>query len=376
MPNWGFSVDISIFIPVYKESDQLASLLKDLSHQNVSKEIFVTIDEPSEELLEKIKQFESDSNIKFIINQERAGKANALNSTTTLSSGRVLCFLDSDVGIPDDPDYLRKIVMEMQRVDVLDIKKKVTRGKSFLSKMAYYEYFTFNISAWLASRYMHKCPAVNGAAFAIKREVFEKIGGFHKVVAEDIDIATRAFLEDSSFAYTHDVEVENVVHSEWGKWFRQRRRWAIGQALWLKVWYKDLAKRFFKKPQVFFPSLFFLYPSVAMFVLSAVVPSLWMYNSLLIFSLFLSVKFNLVLPIFLVSLATADILKVLLISLSSFAITAAVFYGFSRKLGFKIKLHELFVYYFFYSSVWMAIIILGHFQVFALGKKAGPDWKT
>jgi len=369
-------VDISIFIPVYKESDQLASMLKDLSHQNVSKEIFVTVDEPSEEFLEKIKQFESDSNIMFIINKERVGKANALNSTTKLSSGRVLCFLDSDVGIPDDPDYLRKIVMEMQRVDVLDIKKKVTRGKSFLSKMAYYEYFTFNISAWLASRYMHKCPAVNGAAFAIKREVFEKIGGFHKVVAEDIDIATRAFLDDSSFAYTHDVEVENVVHSEWGKWFRQRRRWAIGQALWLKVWYKDLAKRFFKKPQVFLPSLFFLYPSVAMFVLSAVVPSLWMYNSLLIFSLFLSVKFNLVLPIFLVSLATADILKVLLISGSSFAITAAVFYGFSRKLGFKIKLHELFVYYFFYSSVWMAIIILGHIQVFALGKKAGPDWKT
>ena len=376
LTNWRLAVDISIFIPVYKDSDQLASMLKDLSPQNVSKEIFVTVDEATEEFTQKMKQFESDANIKFIYNKERMGKANALNSTEKLSSGKVLFFLDSDVGIPDDPDYLRKIVMEMQRVDVLDIKKKVTRGKSFLSKMAYYEYFTFNISAWLASRFMHKCPAVNGAAFAIKRETFEKIGGFHKVVAEDIDIATRAFLEDSSFAYTHDVEVENVVHSGWGKWFTQRRRWAIGQALWLKTWYKDLAKRFFKKPQVFLPSLFFLYPSVGMFLVSAVVPSLWMYNSLLVFSLFLSVKFNIALPIFLVSLATADILKILLISMSSFAITAAVFYGFSRKLGFKIKLHELFVYYFFYSSVWMAIIILGHIQVFALGKKAGPDWKT
>ena len=376
LTNRGLAVDISIFIPVYEDSDQLASMLKDLSPQNVSKEIFVTVDEPSEQFLEKMKQFENDGNIRFIYNKERVGKANALNSTVKLSSGRVLFFLDSDVGIPDDADYLRKIVMEMQRVDVLDIKKKVTRGKSFLSKMAYYEYFTFNISAWLASRFMHKCPAVNGAAFAIKREVFEKIGGFHKVVAEDIDIATRAFLEDSSFAYTHDVEVQNEVHGEWGKWFRQRRRWAIGQALWLKVWYKELTKRFFKKPQVFLPSLFFLYPSVGMFIVSAVVPSLWMYNSLLVFSLFLSIKFNIALPVFLVSLATADILKVLLISLSSFALTAGVFYGFSRKLGFKIKLHELFVYYFFYSSIWMAIIILGHIQVFAFGKKAGPDWKT
>lgn len=368
-------MDVSIFIPVYKESDQLAGMLNELSSQNVSKEIFVTVDQPTDEFSEKIKQLENE-NVKFIVNKERVGKATALNSTVKLSSGKVLLFLDSDVGIPNDPDYLRKIVMEMQHADVLDIKKKVTKDKSFLSKMAYYEYFTFNISAWLASRYMHKCPAVNGAAFAIKREMFEKVHGFRKVVAEDIDIATRAFLEDSSFAYTHDVEVKNEVHSDWRKWFTQRRRWAIGQALWLKDWYKPLAKRFIKKPQIFLPSLFFLYPSVAVFVLSAVIPSLWMYNSLLVFSLFLSVKFNIALPIFLFSLATADILKILLISMSGFALTAAVFYGFSRKLGFQIKLHELFVYYFFYSTIWMIIIVIGHIQVLALGKKAAPDWRT
>jgi biofilm PGA synthesis N-glycosyltransferase PgaC len=368
-------LDISVFIPVFQESDQLALALKELTSQNVSKEIFVTVDEPTAEFAQKIKELGGDG-VRFIVNEQRIGKANALNNTVKLSTGKVLLFLDSDVEIPNDPDYLRKVIMEMQHADVLDIKKKVTKGKSFLSKMAYYEYFTFNISAWLASHFMHKCPAVNGAAFAIKRQTFQKIGGFHKVVAEDIDIATRAFLQDSSFAYTADVEVKNVVYSEWRKWFTQRRRWAIGQALWLKAWYRDLAKRFVKKPQVFLPSLFFLYPSVAMFMLSAVVPSLWMYNGILAFSLFLSVKFNIFLPVFIVSLGTADILKVLLISLSSFALTAAVFYGFSRKLHFEIKLHELLVYYFFYSTIWMAIIIIGHIQVLALGKKAGPGWRT
>lgn len=368
-------MDISIFIPVYKESNQLASMLNKLSSQNVTKEIFVAVDEPTQDFSEKIKQLEND-NIRFIVNKERIGKANALNSTAKLSSGKVLLFLDSDVEISDDPDFLRKIIMEMQLVDVLDIKKKVSKGKSFLSKMAYYEYFTFNINTWLSSRYMHKCPAVNGAAFAINREMFEKVGGFHKAVAEDIDIATRAFLEGSSFAYTTDVEVKNVVYSEWGKWFRQRRRWAIGQALWLEHWYRDLAKKFIK-PQVFLPGLFFLYPSVAILFLSVLVPNLWMYNSLLVFSLFLSVKFNILMPVFLVSLTTANILKILLISLSSFGLTAAVFYGFSRKLGFKeMKLHELFLYYFFYSNVWLAIIIVGHIQVFAFRKKVAPDWRT
>ena len=369
-------MDISIFIPVYKESNQLESMLNTLNSQNVAKEIFVTVDEPTQGFSEKIKQL-LNNNIKFIVNKERIGKANALNSTTKLSSGKVLLFLDADVQISDDPDFLRKIIMETKTADVVDIKKRVVKGKSLLSKMAYYEYFTFNVSAWLSSKYLHKCPAVNGAAFAIKRETFEKVGGFHKVVAEDIDIATRAFLEDSSFAYSTDVEVKNVVYSEWSKWFKQRRRWAIGQALWLELWYRDLAKKFIKKPQVFLPSLFFLYPSVAIFLLSVLVPNLWMYNSLLVFSLFLSVKFNILLPVFLVSLGTANVIKILVISFSSFGLTAAVFYGFSRKLGFKeMKLHELFVYYFFYSNIWIALIIVGSIQVFIFRKKVAPDWRT
>ncbi len=366
--------DISIFIPVYKESDQLRSTVDRLLAQNVDKEIFVTVDEATPKFLEETKQF--DGKVTFIFNKERMGKANALNSTVKLSSGKALLFLDSDIQVSDDPDFLKKIVMELQHADVLDIKKRVIRDKSFLSKMAYYEYFTFNVSSWLASHFMHKCPAVNGAAFAIKRETFEKVDGFHKVVAEDIDIATRAFLGNSSFAYASDVEVKNVVHSDWKKWFSQRRRWAIGQALWLKTWYLELAKKFVKKPQVFLPGLFFLYPSVAVFLLSAIVPSLWMYNSMLVFSMFLSVRFNIMLPVFLVSLGMADVLKTLIVSLSSFAITATVFYAFSRKLGFQMKLHEFVAYYFFYSTVWMIIIVVGHIQVLLFGKKAGPDWKT
>jgi biofilm PGA synthesis N-glycosyltransferase PgaC len=369
-------VDISIFIPVYKQSDHIASVLNELSSQNVSKEIFVTVDEPKDGFLELINQ-DMYPDVKFVINNERVGKANALNTTVKLSSGKVLLFLDSDVRVTNDSEYLRKIIMDMQYTDILDIKKRVTKDKSFLSKMTYYEYLTYNISSWLSSHYLHKCPAVNGAAFAIKRETFEKVNGFRTVVAEDIDLATRAFLEDKSFAYTQDVEVKNAVYSGWHKWFTQRRRWAIGQALWLKDWYKQLGRHFLKKPQVFLPGLFFLYPSVAVFFLSAVLPSLWLYNSLLVFSLFLSVKFNIALPVFLLSLGTADILKILLISLSGFAMTAAVFYGFARKLGFReVKLHELFVYYFFYSSLWMIILFVGHIQVILLGKKSGPGWKT
>jgi cellulose synthase/poly-beta-1,6-N-acetylglucosamine synthase-like glycosyltransferase len=287
----------------------------------------------------------------------------------------VFLFLDADVDIPDDPDFLKKIIQKMKYTDVLDIKKKVNRD-SFLSKMAYYEYFTFNASSWLASKYLGKCPAVNGAAFAIRKETFDLVKGFRKVVAEDIDIATRAFLKNSSFAYSNDVEVENHVYSNWKSWLRQRRRWAIGQAMWFRDWYKDLARVCFHKPQVVLPGLFFLYPSVIALFLNVAVPSAWMYQSIWIFSFFLSVKFNIALPIFLMSFSMAGLLKGILISLASFGVTAGIFFGFSRKLGFKIKLHELFIYYFLYSVLWLAIITIGFVQVVGLKKKTAPDWKT
>jgi poly-beta-1,6-N-acetyl-D-glucosamine synthase len=350
-------------------------MLDVLCPQNVNKEIFVTVDEPTEAFSQRLGQINRE-NVTIIVNKERTGKANALNRTVELSSGNILLFLDADVSLSNDSDYLRKVIMEMQHTDILDIKKRVTKDKTFLSKMAYYEYLTFNMSAWLSSHFMKKCPAVNGAAFAIKREMFEKVDGFRTVVAEDIDLATRAFLADGSFAYTKDVEVKNVVYGDWHKWYVQRRRWSIGQALWVKDWYKDLIKKFAKKPQVFLPSLFFLYPSATVFVLSALIPSIWMYDGLLVFSLFLSVKFNIALPLFLVSLATADLIKVAVMSLAGFGITAGVFYAFGRKLGFRdMKLHELFLYYFFYSSIWWIFVIVGQVQVI-FGKKSGPGWKT
>jgi cellulose synthase/poly-beta-1,6-N-acetylglucosamine synthase-like glycosyltransferase len=69
-------MDVSIFIPVYKESNQLAGALDVLASQNVSKEIFITVDQPTEEFLKEIKPRETE-NVKFIVNKERTGKANA-----------------------------------------------------------------------------------------------------------------------------------------------------------------------------------------------------------------------------------------------------------------------------------------------------------
>ena len=347
-------------------------MLKNLLGQNISKEILVTIDEPEENFLQEIRRFEK---VEFVVNKTRVGKANALNESVKRSTGDVLLFLDSDIELSEDTSFLKKIMEQMKDVDVLDIKKKVKRA-SFLAKMAYYEYFTFNIGSWIASKYLQKCPAANGAAFAIRRETFEEVGGFNKVVAEDIDLATRAFLKGHSFAYTAEVEVKNIVHSSWKSWFKQRERWAVGQALWLKDYYKALFRKCVGKPQIFLPALFFLYPSLISFSFSLLLPNAWMYDIVTLLSWFVSTRFNTVLPIFLASIPTVDVLKSVLVAFSSFAVTVILFYRFSKKLGFEMKVHEVFVYYFFYSILWIAVIFVGYFQVLVLRKNSAPNWKT
>jgi len=105
-------------------------------------------------------------------------------------------------------------------------------------------------------------------------------------------------------------------------------------------------------------------------------PTTWMYDFLLVSSWYFATKFNTVLPILLFSLLGADFLKTVLVVISSFTVTAVLYYRFSRKLGFELKLHELFVYYFFYSVLWLAVIVLGYVQVLILRTKVAPNWKT
>ncbi|RLJ02563.1 MAG: hypothetical protein DRP11_02910 [Candidatus Aenigmatarchaeota archaeon] len=364
--------EISVLIPVYKESKLLEKMLQKLLLQKISKEIFVIIDEPTEKSIEISKKFGGEVN--FILNKKRVGKAGALNKAVKISSGKILLFLDDDIELPDKPDFLKTIKKEMEDADILDIKKEVIRT-SFLSKMTYYEYVGFNIGSWLVARFIGKSPAVNGAAFAMRRDVFDSIKGFRKVVSEDLDIATRSFLKGYRFKYTKNVEVYNHVHSSWKKWIKQRRRWVTGAALWFKEWYKPLLKESVRRPQIFIPALIFVFPSLIIFLTAFLLPDLLIYKLFSILLLFLIIKFNIVLPFLLFTSLGIIIFKSLLFSLIGFLLFTVLFFVLSNRLNFRVKFHEFFVYYFFYSLVSLFFMIAGLIKVFIFNKKSVPDWK-
>ena len=365
--------EISIFIPVYRESRLLPKILNNLISQKNKKEIFIIIDEPTKNSLKILKKF--DEKVRIVVNRKRVGKVNALNKAVKYSSSQILFFLDADVDIPNDSRFLKRVIEEMRDADILDIKKEVVKS-SFLSKMTYYEYVGFNIGSWLASKYLKKCPAVNGSAFAIKRDVFDSLKGFRKVVCEDLHIATRAFVKGYKFNYTLKIKILNHVHSNWKSWIMQRRRWTTGAALWFKEWYRDLLKSCAKQPQTFIPALFFLFPSLILILIGFLVPNLLAYKIISVLFLFLVIKFNFALPIVLLTTLGINFLKNLLIPLSSFIIFSALFFMFSKKLKLKFKVHEFFIYYFFYSLLTILIMIASLIRVFIFNKKSVSGWKV
>ena len=363
---------ISVFIPVYENSNLLEELLEELTKDSYeNKEIFVTIDKPNEKSLEVAKKYENKAN--FTLNEQRRGKVDALNSAVEISEGEVLVFLDSDVKIGSN-EFLAVIEREINGVDILDIKKEIVRD-SFIPRMVNYEYVSSNFGNYLYSKLIKKCFAINGVAFAIKREAFEEVGGFSKVLSEDLDIAVKTLLKNCQFKFTDKVAVCTKAPSNWRSWFTQRKRWGIGTGLWIKNHWRDLIKYVAKYPHVAIPSIIILFPTLMPITLNYVFSNFLDYKIFSFVLMLLATQLSFLIPI----LSSASMALVLFASLVNFFISfllfSALFYSASRKLKLHFNFLEFLIYYFFYQPLAFFTLIVGIITPF-LSSKYKVDWKV
>lgn len=366
-------VEISIFIPVYEGSSLLEPLLEKLASENGrDREIFVCIDKPNEESLKVVKRFRGK--VHFLLSRERRGKVEALNSAVKLSRGKILVFLDSDVEISNNASFLQAARSAIKDADIVDFKKKILQ-ESFISRMVNYEYVGSNFACYLFSKLVGKCFGVGGTAFAIRREVFEEVGGFSKVVSEDLDLAVKALLKNKSYKYEDKVEVYTKAPSNWRSWLSQRKRWGIGTGLWIKEYWRKLVAYIAKYPHVAFPCALMVFPTV--------VPLLFGY----VCSAFLKVQLNNMVPAALAtqlnfSLPQAfpePLLSMIFTGLTNFFLGflafAVIFHVVSRKFGFHFNIAEFLVYYFVYQPIATLVLLIGILRSF-ISQNYELDWKV
>ncbi|MCX8189314.1 MAG: glycosyltransferase family 2 protein, partial [Nitrososphaeria archaeon] len=324
------------------------------------KEVIVVADEPTQECLDILNNFSNLKYFKIIINQKRKGKVNALNRGIEESSGELLLFLDSDVYIPkDDRNFLESLVEKAKYSDVIDIKKEAEES-SWLSKLIYYDYFSFTFSNWILIKETGSTLGLNGAAFAVKKDVIKKLGGFRKTIVEDLDFATRASYAGYKFSIIEDKKVIVRIGLNEMQWFKQRLRWSLGCMSWIRSNYKFFKSKFFKKPKIMFSSVSTLFPLLLipfMFVILTIIVSYDIISNWLIYILETSMPLSLLtnfsiktLYSYLLFLLGYSILSSIIISTITFSIS-------SKKLGYHFNILYFLAYHLLYNPVWFILVL-------------------
>lgn len=365
---------ISIFIPVYRESDMLEDLLEDLLEDPYEdKEIFVIIDEPSLKSLRLIEKFRGKVN--FVLNGERRGKAKVLNDAVEDSSGDILLFLDADVAIDGESgDFLKKVSDSLEKADIVEIKKDVVRD-SILARIVSYDYLGFSSTNWFFSRVLGKCLGFNGAAFAIRREAFNSLGGFRRTICEDLDMGLRSFLKDLKFKFLIDVNVYTKAPSSWREWFKQRKRWGMGAALWLKENYRSLLGIVRESPKILL-SLLLLFPSLLTAMSILIIPEDIYVKIAYILFFILSTRASILLPPTAFASTTLSMIKNMLMTVSSLLAYSSLFYILAQKMNFPFNPLEFTFYYLIYSPLWLITVAASIARLLLKPEWINIDWKV
>ncbi|MEM0057731.1 MAG: glycosyltransferase family 2 protein [Candidatus Bathyarchaeia archaeon] len=364
---------VSVFIPVYEGSDLLEPLLEELTGDNCeSVEIFVVIDKPNEESLRIVERFRG--RVHFLLNSERRGKVEALSSAVKLSKGELLVFLDADVVVGDGADFFRFVREALAEADIVDLKKKILPD-SFISRMVNYEYVGSNFASYLFSRLVGRCIGIGGTAFAIKRESFEEVGGFSKVVSEDLDLAFKTLLKNKRFKYEGRVEIYTRAPSTWKGWLKQRKRWGIGTGLWIKENWKKLVRHIAKYPHVAFPCAVMIFPTVAPLLLGYMCFPLSELQFQKLVPAVLAAQLNIQVP----EVVSSSLLSAIFMGLTNFLFGffafSTIFYAISKKFGFRFNIAEFLIYYFVYQPIATMVLFVGILRAFIF-QNHELDWKV
>ncbi len=177
----------SIIIPVKNEEAELAKCLKFLSNQTFKDfEVIVVNDNSRDNSMNVAKKFDA----KII-------ESSGINSTIgavrqagcEYASGEILCNTDADC--EPYPDWLEILNNSFKDhyagiAGLLRAKDGGFKGK----------YFIYHYNFILRLSHLFDVPGVFGANFAIRRDVFNRAGGFNKNIklSEDFELALRASL--------------------------------------------------------------------------------------------------------------------------------------------------------------------------------------
>ena len=364
---------LAIVVPVYQEPKFLIDITgKILANRYRDKQIVAVVDgSMTLEIQEAVDAL--GTSIAVLFPNEHLGKAGALNLAAQSLSADILLFLDNDILLPDDPEFLSVLAVKMESCDIVEMPKEVL-VKSLYSSMIGYEYQSLALACLTFSKLAGRSPGIIGSAFAVKKALFDRMGGFRKVVHEDGDFGARAFRLKAKYSYDFRLKVKTSMPDTFSEWVVQRKRWTLINVLWFKENFLHLLGSAFKQPA--------LIPTLGLLALPSVI-------SLLLFLLLNLLNLSFITPVFFMVgqpfqfaagiffwLSYHELFSQGLLSTTlGFLATFVLYLGFSLKFHFRFHPFTFALFYFLYTPLLVAVNLVMFATQFR-SAKLKLDWKT
>jgi len=181
-PDPSLEPELSIIIPVYNQWLYTVNCLKSiLENTNADYEVIVVDDASSDETAEILSEVD---NLRLIKNEQNKGFVESCNRGAQESKGKYILFLNNDTMVTEN--WLPPLLDTIKRDDVGAVGSKLVYSNGLLQEAG--SIVWNDGSAWGYGRgddpdrpeynYLREVDYCSGACLLVKRELFEKTGGF------------------------------------------------------------------------------------------------------------------------------------------------------------------------------------------------------
>ncbi len=228
-------MELSIIIPTYNRKDKLSQCLDVLLNQNypADKYEIIIIDDGSTDGTEEAVAGINNPRITYIKQQNRGAGA-AINTGAKVAKGEILAFTEDDCIV--NAEWLKTIMALFKKYPNASafvgpcpyaeleaiLNKKTRRNNGDLVKMELKKMNTF--------------LNIGNGSFAIKKEAFEKIGGYDESfkAEEDLDFNIRLLKQGYDIFISQELKAMHYARNKMMQVFKRTYKLAISEAKLVK----------------------------------------------------------------------------------------------------------------------------------------------
>jgi biofilm PGA synthesis N-glycosyltransferase PgaC len=246
----GFEPDVTVIVPTYNEVEVIERRLNNIEAQGYRGdrlEVLVVDSASVDGTVERVFHWSSnhDTRVQVVREDQRRGKAHALNTALKYVEGEIVVLADADsLWAENALDHAVQYFSHKSVGAVTAIKEPLLEDGS-LSDAAYR---SFNNRVRLAESKIHSTPICHGELLAFKKDVLIGVGGFSlDVGGDDSHAGTLVALEGYRSIAVSDAIAQEPIPDSRGEYFS----WRVRRAKHLIQHFSKCLKRISKSPKGF-----------------------------------------------------------------------------------------------------------------------------